>query len=462
MKTCVNKLFALPFLVIALNLFLCRLVTAQTCTDLHIFNSTDGAYPYAGLILSGHILYATTSGYGSSSQGMIFRVNTDGSNFTNLYKFSITTTKSATNSDGAYPYAGLILSGNTLYGTTEAGGRFGYGTVFSINTDGHSFTNLHSFSALLSGINRDGARPYSGLLLAGNTLYGTTYYGGSSGAGTVFAVNTNGTGFTNLHNFYIYGANSKAGLVLSSNTLYGTTYNESVYGDGTIFKVNTDGSDFTNLHLFDASSENGFSPKAGLVLSGGTLYGTTELSVGSLRKGTVFKINTDGSGFTNLYTFSGSDGANPEAGVIVLGGTLFGTTYGGGSSGAGTVFAVNTDGSGFTNIYNFGGSGGANPEAGLVALGSTLFGTTASGVGDSTYGTVFALSLVPSLGIAVSSNQVILSWPTWAPNYGLQCTTNIIPPIVWSAVLPQPIIVNGQNTVTNPITGEQIFYRLSQ
>src|SRR2546425_3525237 len=92
---------------------------------------------------------------------------------------------------------------------------------------GQTFTTLHSFTANPSPYysNSDGANPYAGLITnsSGNTLYGTALFGGSWGAGTVFAVNTNGTGFTNLHSFaYSDGANPATRLILSGNTLYGT------------------------------------------------------------------------------------------------------------------------------------------------------------------------------------------------------------------------------------------------
>jgi uncharacterized repeat protein (TIGR03803 family) len=80
------------------------------------------------------------------------------------------------NSDGAHPYGGLILSGNTLYGTATQGGNSGYGTVFAVNANGTGFTNLHSFIYV-----SDGAYPEAGLILSGNTLYGTAFFGGSSG-----------------------------------------------------------------------------------------------------------------------------------------------------------------------------------------------------------------------------------------------------------------------------------------
>src|ERR1019366_5337378 len=103
--------------------------------------------------------------------------------FTTLHSFG------GFHSDGVNPFAGLILSGNTLYGTANVGGSSGGGTVFAVNTDGTGFTNLHSFMADSSlGINSDGAGPYGGLIISGNTLYGTTYPGGSPGNGTVFSL----------------------------------------------------------------------------------------------------------------------------------------------------------------------------------------------------------------------------------------------------------------------------------
>ena len=101
----------------------------------------------------------------------------------------------------------MILSGNTCMERRRSGGSAGNGTVFAINTNGTGFTNLYSFTATPASdnfqTNSDGANPYAGLILSGNTLYGTAQDGGSAAAGngTVFAVNTDGTGFTNLHSF---------------------------------------------------------------------------------------------------------------------------------------------------------------------------------------------------------------------------------------------------------------------
>ena len=217
--------------------------------------------------------------------------------------------------------------------------------MFAVHTNGTAFTNLYSFTApaydssISANTNSDGAEPRAGLVLSGNTLYGTASFGGSKGVGTVFAVNTNGTGFTNLYNL---SGQPLGGLVLWANKLYGTTVGGGYHYFGSVFAVSTNGTGYTNLYSFttpayDSSiaantNSDGDEPMAGLILSGNTLYGTAWLG-GSSGYGTVFAVNTDGTGFTNLHSFSAllnstnSDGANPQAGLILSGNTLYGTAW---------------------------------------------------------------------------------------------------------------------------------------
>ncbi len=212
-----------------------------------------------GLNLSGNTLYGTAQVGGSSGSGTVFALNTDGTGFTILHSFTALAFVVSTNgvycctkSDGAYLEAGLILSGNILYGTAHYGGTSGIGTVYKVNTDGTSFTTLHSFTG-----GSDGAEPLAGLILSGNTLYGTANRGGSSSNGTVFALNTDGSGFTTLYNFMAQSASNPPrntdgggpnGLILSGNTLYGTATGGGSFGNGTVFAVNADGTGFTNLY----------------------------------------------------------------------------------------------------------------------------------------------------------------------------------------------------------------------
>src|ERR1044071_4561318 len=291
MKTWAKNPSLLFGVVAALVLVLPRQVSAQPSTLVHAFTGLGGLYPYAGLILSGNTLYGTTYGDCVYNCGTVFKVNTDGTGFTNLHLFTSDSNPYATNSDGANPQAGLILSGNALYGTASDGGSFGNGTVFALNTDGTGFATLHDFTAFppypATPINSDGANPQAGLVLSGNTLYGVARAGGGSGNGTVFAVNIDASGFTNLYNFTKLantgnnsdGANPQAGLILSGNALYGTASDGGSFGNGTVFAVNTDGSGFVNLHNFTklyntGNNSDGANPYAGLILSGSTLYGT--------------------------------------------------------------------------------------------------------------------------------------------------------------------------------------------
>src|SRR5439155_13638572 len=97
--------------------------------------------------------------------GVLLAASGPAQTFTTLYSFTATSTNSSrvhTNGDGANPFAGLILSGNTLYGTAEYGGSANNGTVFAVNTDGTGFTSLYSFTAIPSSgphANSDGAYP---------------------------------------------------------------------------------------------------------------------------------------------------------------------------------------------------------------------------------------------------------------------------------------------------------------
>jgi uncharacterized repeat protein (TIGR03803 family) len=99
----------------------------------------------------------------------------------------------------------------------------------------------------------------------------------------------------------------------------------------------------------------------------------------------------------------------------------------------------------------------------LILSGNNLYGA-GSGGGASGYGTIFNISLPvtpPQLAITPSGANVILTWPTTATGFTLQSTTNLISP-VWVTNLSAPLIVNGQNTVTNPSSGTPRFFRLSQ
>jgi uncharacterized repeat protein (TIGR03803 family) len=173
---------------------------------------------------------------------------TNGANFTVLHHFSAMDSITATNSEGAVPMSGLVLSGSTLFGTTSAGGQGGSGTVFSVETNGQSFAVLHHFSSAdpVSRTNADGAAPSTSLALAGNLLFGVTPSGGRAGNGTVFTLRAHGTQFQTLHSFSSInpanGTNADGAVPLGAllplgDSLYGTTFTGGPGSAGTVFRL---------------------------------------------------------------------------------------------------------------------------------------------------------------------------------------------------------------------------------
>jgi uncharacterized repeat protein (TIGR03803 family) len=313
--------------------------------------------------------------------------------------------------------------------------------------------------------------------VSGNTLYGTTYWGGSFastfytfGGGTVFAVNRDGTGFATLHSFGFGAINAPTNsggnvgggftnsdgvepnsLAVDGSTLYGTAGTGGGLAYGTVYRLNTDGTGFSILHDFTGGNDGGY--PGGLVLSGNTLFGTTSRG-GVFNNGIVFALNTNGTGFRTVYAFTGgSDGGNPTAGLVLSDNTLYGV------SSQSTVFKVNTDGTKFRILHTF--TDGRKISAPLVLSGNLLYGTADE---SGTQNWIFSILVPPDLNIIRSRADIILSWPTNAigTGYTLQSTTNLGPSAFWTTNLPAPAVVNGQNTVTNPISVRQQFFRLSQ
>ncbi|MCX6925883.1 MAG: hypothetical protein NT154_22155, partial [Verrucomicrobia bacterium] len=443
---------------------------AQVFTTLHTFTGgSDGANPFAGLSLSGNTLYGTTIFGGSSGYGTLFSINTNGTGYKVLQTFN-------GGNNEAYPETTLLLSGNTLYGAS--GGPGLSSTLFAINTNGTGFTTRYTFTPILGPAltNRDGANTFGTMVLSGNTLYAAACFGGSGGSGTVYAVNTNGTGFKTLYTFTATspprdgvthnppytnsdGVGPIDGVILSGNTLYGMTEYGGSSGWGTVYAINTNGTGFTTLHSFTGGTDGGWPLVGPLTLSGNTLYGTTirgGSGAGNSGNGTVFALNTDGTGFKTLHIFTAtnalhinSDGASPSGGVILSGNTLYGTTQFGGNSGNGTVYAVNTDGTGFTTLHSFAAqpnlSTAVIPSGGVILSGNTLYGTTHS-LGISGKGTLFSLSFRPQLTAIPSETNLIISWPTnYAgfdyTGYTLQSTTNLGSSAFWTTNSSAPVVV---------------------
>jgi uncharacterized repeat protein (TIGR02543 family) len=342
-------------------------------------------------------LYGVSSGDGVNRAGLgvIYKVNRDGTGLVVLRRFT------GENGDGALPYCGVTAgSDGALYGMTSGGGDmsdsfypFGKGVIYKINPDGSGYAILKTFRNVAS----DGAMPLGRLLQGSDgVLYGTTQ------TGTVFRINRDGTGFAVLRSQM---GQPWAGLIQASDgMLYGTM-------GSTLFRLNRDGTGYAVIKTL--TDQMGNMSRELIEGRDGALYGTSEtggpngFSQGTVvyGKGTVYKINKDGTGFVLLKTFTGqgSDPSAPRGGVVQgRDGALYGTTYGTiydehFNVTQGSIYKLNTDGTGFTVLKacaTF--SDGDSPASALMLANDGVFYGTMRGGGTQNSGVVYAYALPPT------------------------------------------------------------------
>jgi len=367
--------------------------SAQAQTYKVIYNFTlngTGFQPYAGLTMdAAGSLYGTTSG-GVNGPGTVFELTPKGSGwvFSLLHRFGAV-------GDGALPWAGVAFGPDgTLYGTTASGGVSGNGTVFNLSpptTICRAVTCPWTETVLYSFTGGNDANPALGDLVfdpAGN-IYGTTI---PAGGGVVYQLAPSGNDWTEnvLHTFGSPGdgAQPAGGVILDdAGNLYGTTVYGGASGAGTVFKLTySAGLGWTETILYGFQGGNdGSEPYAGLIFdSSGNLYGTTT-GGGQGGGGVVFELTPSGSGWNYilLHSFTGSYG---PLGPLIMdsAGSLYGTTYGDGADGAGNIFELTPSGGGwtYTSLHDFSTDrhDGSNP-IGNVILDShgNLYGTTSNG-----------------------------------------------------------------------------------
>lgn len=375
--------------------------TAQTEKILYSFTgSSDGGSPEGGVVVDAKgNLYGTAFSGGANGGGAVFELSPSGGGVWTekaIYSFSFGS------SEGALPASGLVFDtqGN-LYGMTIAGGS-GYGTVFELSPSGASWTEktLYTFAG-----GTDGSVAFAtGLAMdrAGD-LYGVTDIGGTYGFGTVFELvaGSNGTWTKKtLHSFS--GGNDGASpygerpVLDSSGDVFGQVQSGGPHDFGLIFEMvpGSNGSWSEKIvHAFagasDGSSSYGLTFDAAGNLFGNSTYSTIEVTPGSNGVWTE-KI---------LHTFiGGSDGAYPNTALTFdKSGILYGATNSGGNH-RGTVFSLTPASNGTWTekiLHRFapGGGDGIYPFYGALALDAqgNLYGTTSEG-GSSNQGVVYEIT----------------------------------------------------------------------
>ena len=253
-----------------------------------------------------------------------------------------------------------------------------------------TYQQLHSFSGA-PGDNDSVA----GLTSLNGMLFGTTKTGGATGSGTVFAFDPQTGVVKSIYAFQgdADGSYPECKLIAYGGLLYGTTALGGAGGDGTVFSLDPRTHVETVLHAF-RGSDDGASPFAGLLNVAGTLYGTTFYG-GSQGRGTTFSVNSATGAEAVVYSFYQGqfDASSPNGSLIVVDGLLYGTTGYGGENDDGTVFSIDPANGAETVLASFKRpKTGFYPEGALIKVGGKLYGTATSG-GEKKSGTVFSFEL---------------------------------------------------------------------
>jgi len=295
---------------------------------------SNGPLLNVGGTLYGAAIIGGPNDCGGSGCGAIFKLGPNGTPIL-VYAFRGGT-------DGAYPTGGLTDIGGALYGTTLFGGSAGCGdargcgTVFKVTPDGTE-TVLYAFDGGQDG-STGAIYPGAAMIESGGIMYGTTEAGGAQGGGTVFRITPSGV-MKILYSFQggADGADVNGGLVELGGAFYGTTAYGGVADAGTIFKITKSGAESV-LYAFKGCAD-GSQPVGSLLAVDGVLYGTTSAG-GAAGQGTMFEVTPAGVE-TVLHSFrGGADGASPNGGLIRGTRSFYGTTSAGGAGGFGTVFRV--------------------------------------------------------------------------------------------------------------------------
>lgn len=277
-------------------------VNGSGYTILHHFTGTQARMPNGKLLLaSDGRLYGVCKQGGANIYrgGALYRIGTDGSGFAIIKQFD--------QSNGDFSPVGNLVedAAGVLYGITESAGQFFPPAIYKINKDGSGYSILKKLSDWTEGYD-----PADGLLLHNGFLYGTCKTGGQFFNGTLFRIRTDGTGFQVLQsmNFNTVGATPTAGLMLTAGgRIFGVNESGGTGFGGTIFSLLPDGTDFTVHKHLGWPNDGGGAQYRLLQASDGKLYGTSQYA-GTFGAGTLFSLQPDGTGFSMLYHFNGTQG----------------------------------------------------------------------------------------------------------------------------------------------------------
>jgi uncharacterized repeat protein (TIGR03803 family) len=296
---------------------------------LHVFDSTHGATPFGGIVLSSDgNFYGTTALGGATNNGVLFRVSQNGT-YTVLHEF-------AGGADGLTPAAPpLEASDGNLYGTTSGSGTVGPTVYKYSRSTGYSVLRQFDFSQAQYFVSAP-------IQATDGNLYVTSDSGGASNCGAILKLMLSGTLLWSYS--FPCGASGSTpdGQLMQAidGNFYGTTNGGGTAGNGTVYKVDGEGT-VSILYNFLGLPKDGESPDSGLIqATDGNIYGAT-LSGGGAGQGTLFQLTTGGVEEI-LFNFRNKKGEAPFGTPIQhTNGSIYGTVLQGGLGGFGAVYSLN-------------------------------------------------------------------------------------------------------------------------
>ena len=362
-------------------------------TDLWDLKPFEGEYPYGSLLKANNgLLYGLTSNGGNDSVGTLFSYNINLDTLIVLKSFDTIANAAGT---GGQPHSSLIQANDgKLYGVARNNGAHGWGTIFNWDIGANTFTKIYDFTGI------DGLYPYGSLIQGSdNLLYGMTQgFLSNPQDGSIYSINPVNFTFLSRYSFYVLHIGNPFGSLhqASNGTMYGMTFH-GVEGtgdtSGVIFNFYPSIDSVSVLHQFNSSTGN--YTQGSLIYANNKYYGMTSQG-GAFNSGTIFKFDTLGNIYNDLYDFyGGNDGNSPYGTLVPAGnGLLYGMTEFGGKNGKGTIFSVNPSNNNYASLYSFDGiAHGSYPTGSfLLANDGNLYGTTQFG-GANNAGTVFIFSI---------------------------------------------------------------------
>ncbi|WP_370087979.1 choice-of-anchor tandem repeat GloVer-containing protein [Ekhidna sp.] len=365
-------------------------------SKLHDLSDQIGSLPHSGLSAFDSKLFCLTSFGGSIENrdngfigyGSVITMDLDGNNLEKKYTFG-------TNKNGSYPLTPLLDLDDWIYGATSEGGIEGNGTIYKIKKDGSHFSTIHSFE------NFNGRFPLGNLVLYNERLFGITKYGGDHDGGVIYSINKDGSDFNIIFHFEPNTSGIQPSTIsLIDGQFWGTvTRLSDEIANSLIFRLNADGTEFQHVYSFSdglRAQNNG-----NLIIANSKIWGKIDAEQidFDFGPGILFSINSEGGDFHKERDFTTYDGRIPEGNLLLHEDEVWGITKYGGSNGnewpdddQGVVYKINTDGTGFTLLHSFIEASGMNPVSGLKLLDNKMWGVTERG-GENGLGVIYSISL---------------------------------------------------------------------